>query len=343
MVQRRDGRHAHESGYNPEISDMAAFFVIGAGGFVMLWVAGMRALQIYRQRRDPGTKREGDGFRAGCSQDGWFTVQEWGDWPRGFIFLSVFLLLILPTMIFLSAFLMGGILAASEAWTFDDGFDYVLGNMVGVGPIVNLVPATHFGIALDVIVSLYTLLLTNGFLGMTACLSLSVKVTDMIPDGICGLSRVLLIYAPVTLVALAVVFGGIIAKIEDWSFGDGILFMIGSLCTIEDPLVKSHPTTSEGIFFNALCYCVELSISGILLGIIGAHPVVGAFLFKCEGVGLHRLEGTTATDQDGKVGSTDETAETTDGEVASNDAGPAQVAKLAQTSSVTVGNSNVML
>jgi len=179
-----------------------------------------------------------------------------------------------------------------------EAFAYVLGNTVGLGPIVKLVPVDPMGKVMDALASLLCLMLTATVLGLVSIINLSSMFANHVPPGFCGLLRTLLIYVPLVLIAMACVTGVVLALIEDWKVGDSIIYMVGSLCGIEDPLTPDRVESGLGHFITAICFCIEISIGGSIIGIIATHESVTRFVHLCEG----KLgNGDAEEDKDAKI------------------------------------------
>jgi hypothetical protein len=233
-------------------------------------------LHLYQRRRK---SYQADGRHG----DGLLVMHEWGPIGRGVVLAFILVCVLVPCLIFVVAFFFAGILAAFEGWKYFDSFEYVLCNMVGISPVVNLVPSGAGGIAVDVLASMWSMLLTATVLGLSASINLFTHINSFVPSSFPGLLRVFLIYLPASLGVLAVGCGALLSALEDWSLGNGILFMIGSLCGIQDPLTQVVPSTDEGNFFVTICFCVELSVGGAIVGIVSSHPIIARFLVRCEG------------------------------------------------------------
>jgi len=192
-------------------------------------------------------------------------------------------LLVLPILVFISAFVLGGILGAIEGWDIYTSFEYVLCNMIGIGPMVVETPTTTVGVIADIVISMWALLLTATILGLAASLGASTQISGAVPPTPGALCLTFFIYIPVSILILALLTGGIIAALEGWVLVDGFLYMIGAICGIEDPLTASSPDTDPGNFFAAVCFLIELCVGGVIIGIVGAHPVVARYVTFVEG------------------------------------------------------------
>jgi hypothetical protein len=217
------------------------------------------------------------------NRDGLLVLPEWGPICKGCALTFLLIVVLVPSLMFVVAFLFAGILAACEGWTYFESFMYVLGNMVGVGPLVNIVPSGAGGITLDIVASMWSMLLTSTILGLSASISLFDHINSLVPSSFCGLLRVFLIYLPLCLGTLATGCGALLALLEDWSVANGLLFMLGSLCGIQDPLTEVSPSTDAGNFFVIICFCLELSLGGAIIGIVGSHPCLKYLIVRLEG------------------------------------------------------------
>jgi hypothetical protein len=189
----------------------------------------------------------------------------------------------MPILVFVSAFVLSGILGGIEGWDIRTSFQYVLSNMIGIGPMVVETPTTTVGVIADVAISMWALLLTTTILGLAASLGASNQLIQAEPLTPWGLFRIFFFYIPVMILLLSLLTGGVMAALQDWSFVDGFLFMVGAICGIEDPLTASRPDSDIGNFFAALCYLIELCVGGVIIGIVGAHPIVAGYVNLVEG------------------------------------------------------------
>lgn len=188
-----------------------------------------------------------------------------------------------PFTIFVSACVIGGLLAGVEGWPYIDGVDYVVGNMAGVSPLVQSSPDTELGDGLDIIISLWSMMLVNMILGITAGMQLMSSITDSMPEQVCGLLRYLLIYVPAALIVITCALGGFLAAIEGWSFRNGFFYMISIVCGLGTNLTNVKTTSGAGKFVEILCSISNMTLSGALIGIVGSHPLFGKFVNWMEG------------------------------------------------------------
>eukprot|EP00927_Polykrikos_kofoidii_P069538 TRINITY_DN65057_c0_g1_i1.p1 TRINITY_DN65057_c0_g1~~TRINITY_DN65057_c0_g1_i1.p1 ORF type:complete len:300 (-),score=29.74 TRINITY_DN65057_c0_g1_i1:119-1018(-) len=190
---------------------------------------------------------------------------------------------LMPTLVFTCGLLLGGVLAASEGWRFDDGYEYIVGNMVGIGPMSSLTPNSTSGKIADIIISLFGFVLCNVMLGLAANLNLIVHATNRTPPTLGGLCRVLFLYIPIALTCLSFLCGCVLSALEGWDLADGLYFMVGYLCGIANPLTPKAPVTDKANFALAVISVIEMCVAGAIIGLVGAHPFFQSVLLHLEG------------------------------------------------------------
>eukprot|EP00928_Gymnodinium_smaydae_P078058 TRINITY_DN6166_c0_g2_i2.p1 TRINITY_DN6166_c0_g2~~TRINITY_DN6166_c0_g2_i2.p1 ORF type:complete len:579 (-),score=141.42 TRINITY_DN6166_c0_g2_i2:49-1689(-) len=215
--------------------------------------------------------------------DGLLVLSGWHPALREVISFGLLVFLLLPSFLFAGGFLLGWILALAEGWSFTEGFEYVICNMCAIGPMVNLTPDTNLGLICDIAVSVLALLVTSTTLGLAASFGMATEAIHSTPQGFLGFLRTLFIYVPIVLLTLSSGTGALLAGIDGWAASDGILFMIGALCGIQDPLTAASPASDPAFFFTAICTVVELCVGGVVIGIVGAHPAIAKFVVLVEG------------------------------------------------------------
>jgi len=227
------------------------------------------AVRVLKQKRGPEAEN---------------TLFALGTWPRllqttlPFI---MFLHFLLPAILFLLGFAAAAILAPVEGWGFSDTFEYVMCNIASLPARVSLTPQSVVGQLVDIVVALTVFTLKAVVLGIAANMGIISDVTNKIPETVCGVC-VCLVAVPSGLFLLTVLLGAICAALESWDVWTGILFMISVVCGMQDPLTKEKPTTGTASFFALLCCVLELSIGGAIVGVIGSHPKVIAFISFLE-------------------------------------------------------------
>ena len=75
---------------------------------------------------------------------------------RGCCNMFVFIFGIIPALVLIIAVMFGGILAVAEDWSFREGFEYVVGNLVGLAtPLTDVSPDNLAGELLDILVAVW--------------------------------------------------------------------------------------------------------------------------------------------------------------------------------------------
>lgn len=218
------------------------------------------------------------------SQYGMFSSASWpwvfhGPWS-----LFIMLFSFLPVGVFTISGIFGCILAEIEDWYIYVGMGYVISNVLGLqNPLVNVSTKTVVGNMSNLAISVWAMLFTTTCMGVASRMSLIVWVTESMPRSASGFFRYLFIYIPFGLLVSCVIAGGVMSKMEAWSFKDGFFFMAGAITGLANPLVNVTPATPQGMFFECLCICIELCIGGAVIGIVSAHPVVMNFIIWFEG------------------------------------------------------------
>jgi len=184
----------------------------------------------------------------------------------------------------------------------------VLSNILGLQvPLTPVLPETPAGIIIDILMSLWTMLLATTAMGIAAGMCLIQNMSAAVPDSIFGFFRYLLLYIPSGLLLLACFTGGLMALVEDWTFMQGLIFMAGAIADLANPIVNVAPDTAEGAFVESLCMCIELVLGGAVIGVIGGHPIVGRFIDLFEGETVTVKDLTDATDVKDLTDATDVT------------------------------------
>lgn len=251
-----------------EVFDMCMHYSWGGVAVALVFGCGVTCT-----RRHPKTAAEG------CISNAY-----WPEWLRTSLPAAILILLVLPSLLFVVCFVLAVPLWLFEPWGYEHSFEYVLGNVFGIGPIFSAKPESVGGIIVDVIVSLWALLVSSTMIGMAAAIGFSAEISSLVPQSTCGLIRALFMYLPVILAALASALGMVMASVEGWPLSDGILYLISSLCGLNDPLTDVEVVGHQGFFLETIVFALEMSIGGTIVGMIGSHPAVGLVLRFCEGI-----------------------------------------------------------
>jgi len=258
-----------EREHGTEIHTLAGYYTAAACATLLAQMINVKIRQWRKQNLEPG--------------DGPITLSHWRRSFRLAIATVNLIFLVLPVSVFLSSFAAGGVLASVEKWPFSDGFEYILSNMIGIGPMVDLVPVKATGSILDILISAVCGVLVTTALGLSAGLASMLSMAESVPKSAMGLLRCMFFYVPAAMIISCVLTGLVMAWWEEWSVWEGMLFMTGQICLIEDPLTSESPQTDEGYFFWTLCYTLELMITGAIIGILGSYPCVELFIKWFEG------------------------------------------------------------
>jgi len=239
-------------------------------GLAVLWVLSLQF--IFRRNR---SWKEGDGL---------FVLHEWNTTVRMTVsFLWTFICMI-PCSLFSVAGFFGCLMAWAEEWPADVGYYYVIANILGLfNPLTNANPTTTMGGMLDLVISVYALLMTQTIVGILTMQQFIEFHADGVPDTMCALVRYLLVYMPVLLFAFGLISGAIVALVEDWSYSDGVLHMTGTLVQMANPIDPQTIQSKKGMFIESLCASWNLGFVAIVIQLVSKHPFFHVSLAKIEG------------------------------------------------------------
>jgi len=224
------------------------------------------------------------------SKDGFFVSTSWPLFLRGPLTMGVMLIVVLPSVITALGMVFGCLMAAGEGWSMFLGTAYVLGNLLGLQePLTNISPDSAAGKMLDIIISLYALISATTVMGMASSMCLIQSVSTSLPRSFCGFLRLLVLYLPMAIMIICIVFGGFFAVIERWPFLNGFYYVTGGMAELANPLV-SGPTTPEGSFVEVVCVCIQLCMCGAVIGTVSWHPQVIRFIRWFEGDATEEFE-----------------------------------------------------
>jgi len=174
----------------------------------------------------------------------------------------------------------------AEKWSVWIGFDYLIGNTLGLmDPITNDLPETHLGMMLAVVLNLGCWIMATILLSLLSLVPLVGHISDRISPTVCGYLGFILVIIPLVLMAITAVFAAAISFAEDWSYKDGFLFMMSSLLGVANPLTSVQPDQGHGAFCEIFCVSVQLAISGVILGTSADHPIIHRLFVLCHGRG----------------------------------------------------------
>lgn len=240
---------------------------------LIVFVGALVILGVRRYRQDAGKRRQ------------FLMVHD--QWPRSAkegAAMLVLMFFIVPCAIFFTSGVFGSVLAAAEEWSWTTGFDYVVSNVAGLSnPLTSVSPTSTIGIFLDVIVSVWAMLLANSFMGVTANMGCVQRIIDSMPGTTLAFMRYTFVYIPVVLLVLSLFVGIMLASIEDWSPLTGFLFSVSALCGLANPLTSVSPITTGGAFVELIGVLAELTLGGAIIGIVSSHPLCNRLICMLEG------------------------------------------------------------
>jgi len=222
--------------------------------------------------------------------DGLFTLAEWPPDVRFTVSMSIYCLFVVPLALVTVGIVFGTILALIEGWAWREGFEYVMSNMLGLtSPLTDVVPREGIGEVLDIIISVVAYVLSTIILGLAASTSFVLNLIRRTPSTVCASIVLISFVVPVFLITAMVLTGGIVAVIEGWDFRTGFLYMAAIITNLADPLVDDELTTAPGKFFEIIVVSIELSIGGMMIGFVSAHPIVLKVIGLMEGQSAQEL------------------------------------------------------
>eukprot|EP00927_Polykrikos_kofoidii_P002023 TRINITY_DN10775_c0_g1_i2.p1 TRINITY_DN10775_c0_g1~~TRINITY_DN10775_c0_g1_i2.p1 ORF type:complete len:338 (+),score=22.35 TRINITY_DN10775_c0_g1_i2:85-1098(+) len=226
-------------------------------------------------------------------------------WPRMVRMLVSFVIMIVilcPCALFVICHFSATLLCIVEVWPWMDAFEYVMCNMVAIGPMNNLMPGSTLGNAADIIVSALTLILSSTIIGFVSSTGFVTMLVEMVCAPRWSNLVGLILFILVSVLLLTTICSLILSALDGVNVWDSFLYLAGIACGIGNPLTAFSPTTDEGFFFAALCSFMELAFGGAIIGILAGHPKIIGFLASIEG----QEEGTIDQSDDLKKVTADE-------------------------------------
>jgi len=193
---------------------------------------------------------------------------------------------IVPCMLYSASLLGGGLLALAEGWRYVDAFLYVWQDVFSLGPYILVSPRTIMGIWLDSYLSIFVFVITQFVLGFCGGLRIVATIRDATAKSAFGFLRILFIYSPLALAIFCMCQAAMLAWFEGWYFEDAMGFIVGNFTNVEDGLATTFPTQPSSLFACTQFLCFSMSASGIVIQVVGCHPVVADFLTHVNDNGL---------------------------------------------------------
>jgi len=219
----------------------------------------------------------------GHMKGSWVALETWPRIVRLVICFVIVLVFLCPFALFLVCHVAATIMSAVEAWPWMDSFEYVMCNMVAIGPMNSLTPASTLGNVVDILVSTMMLILSSTIIGFVA----GMGIVGILSDFLCAPRWRNFVGVVVTLMVAIVVLtfiGGLLLSVLEGSdIWDSFLFLAGLICGIGNALTDYAPQTDRGNFFAALCSMLELAFGGAIVGILASHPKILGFVVLLEG------------------------------------------------------------
>jgi len=214
--------------------------------------------------------------------------------------------LMTPLAGYTGGLVFGSILAAVESWDPVDGINYVFHNL-GVLPVrlTSVAPVTALGALFAVFMNFWLKAFTCFVVGISSYSMLMVNVYKSMPGTISGFLRIFLVYMPMMLAVLAFVYSLLLSSMEQWSILDAFICVACKFAGLT--LGRFRYTTTRGLFVVGFAYYVQLSISGAILGMMFAHPLLLRFVKCLEGSGVAD-PGTAEPEKEGRDGRAEQDA-----------------------------------
>ena len=241
---------------------------------------------------------------------------------------GVFAFCVVPLIVVPLSFVFGAMLAAVEGWALMDGFYSVISNVLSMpNPLVTNTPSDEVGKVLDIVVSLWSIGVTGTVIAMVGSMSLVNRCVDSLHPLALGLLAavrrrlgvqsktkaatvdvaafcfLVLILVPGFVLLLACLFAAMLMGVEDWSFTDSFYYVTSGICGLSNPLTSLTPESHGGKIFDIFVSIWSLSLSGAVIGAVGAFQLVDATIKRVEGRKVDFLED--AKDVEDAFGSSD--------------------------------------
>jgi len=221
--------------------------------------------------------------------DGLVVMDEWRGTTRTMVAVFFLVFLIVPWVIFASAFAFGLIIAGGERWHATLGFEYMLGNMLGLPKVLTQVtPVTSFGTAVEVTVSIWMLILTSSVIAHASTTHAAAHLAKVLRHLHSDLGLPTLTCAIIPPVVFAwlcfgLLLGWLMARSEGWDDSYSFLFMSFTVIGFHNSFTGVSPRTLLGIFIMTFIFALRLVLVGVLVRLISMFPGVAKLILKFEG------------------------------------------------------------
>merc|ERR1712176_1424666 len=116
---------------------------------------------------------------------------------------------------------------------------------------------------------------------MASYTAFMVDVYKAIPATLAGFFRALLIYVPIMLAILIFVYSLLLSTTEHWTVLDAFICIAAKFAGLS--LGRFAYSTERGMFVVGFAYYVQLSLSGVIIGILFSHPLLQTCISLLEG------------------------------------------------------------
>ncbi|KAL7569334.1 hypothetical protein ACA910_016876 [Epithemia clementina (nom. ined.)] len=170
---------------------------------------------------------------------------------------------------------MGGLLAAVEGTSFQNGFLYVASNLLGMAnSLTTFNPQDPFGITIDVYVSVVALLCFGIVMNVVHLFHVPKAIDGLIKRFVDGPIVVPLValgfFIPLQVSMIATGFGVLLGLVEGWTMKDGILYVFSNLLSLGNPLTDVVPETFGGDLFDIVISSMALGSVAIFVDYVSS-------------------------------------------------------------------------
>ena len=108
------------------------------------------------------------------------------------------------------------------------------------------------------------------------------------------------VIVPIIVLAVAFIFGLILAEVEGWGIIDGFYYITSMLCGLPNPLTDVEPDTTGGKIVDIVIAIWALALAGTIIGVVGGMSIIGNLIESAEKFGQRR-KGKVADGDGGKT------------------------------------------
>lgn len=93
---------------------------------------------------------------------------------------------------------------------------------------------------------------------------------------------------PVAVIAIAFIFGVLLAEVEGWSIMDGFYYVTSMLCGLPTPLTTVEPDTDEGKIMDIIIAIWALAVAGTIIGVVAGMSFITRLIDSAEAAFLRK-------------------------------------------------------